>query len=1520
MKKILSICVLSVMLLSIPVGADVLVCEYIAGEKVVYDGATGNYWYWNMPYFTEMSYSAQITAIGQIRSGYGGIPAPNGWHMASGAEINTLFVVGTAPDVGPKFAPTRTYPAMVQGRIEESFTYLGTPCHYVARVYDQMGLWYYNSWSQGGIADATANDPETGAWVTVNPILEHLILRVKKGATGTDGQGWGNTEAFGSLQQALIVAAPGSEIWVAEGTYTPGASGSSRAIAFHMKKGVAIYGGFFGDETARDQRNWQDNVTTLSGDLNGDDVPGGNRSDNCYHVINNPEALTPALDATAILDGFTITRGNADGLAPQRQRLGGGMINYGHSPTVTNCIFQDNQAESSGGGLYNCNSSAIITNCKFKDNTAFSGGGLYNILSNTTITDCEFTDNNGGALYNNQSSPVVTYCTFTGNQAEGSGAIANFWSSDAVIANCIFIANKATLYYGGAMRNHESSPTVTNCIFIANHSVLQGGGAIANIYDDTHSNGIPIITNCTFVANQAVGHPDNVGGGIYNSYCNPIISNCILWDNADNSGSIQSAQICDDNSNPVVTYCCIQDDNPDDSSIPYEGSNNHNIDDNPAFIHNPSPGADGNWDGVDDDYGDLHLTGVSPCIDAGDATAVPADTADLDDDNDTTERTPLDLDGWNRFFDYTPTGSGTGLEDPPDYTYVDLGAYECLYGLIVSSSAGGSVTTPGEGNFEYNYGDPVSIVAQPDAHYYFVEWTGTAVDNGKVADPSAASTTVTIHGDYTLKANFTIDHHTLSISSTAGGSVQTPGEGIHSYNYGQVVTIIAQRSAGYRFVEWTGTAVDADKVDDPTAASTTVTMEADYSLVAHFASTGIVIYVDATKTDGAKNGSSWTDAFTDLQDALTFAIEGEEIWVAAGTYVPTSTHGLTDSDPLVQARLPHFRMKNGVAIYGGFRGTETARAQRDWQANVTILSGDLNKDDEFGGDNSDNAYHVLFHPGGLSLNATAILDGFTITAGNADGPYSGGGGMYNDCADPTVTNCTFACNSATNGGGMYNKDGSDPSITNCTFSSNGADEIGGGIYNINSEPLLASCTFSGNSAYYYGGGMFNSGDCEPFVTNCTFSGNSTVEWGGGMYNLGSSPTVINCTFSGNSADSGGGMFAMGDPGKPPITPTIISRPTVSNCIFYGNIDNSGSIQSAQIFEHTESYFTVTYSCIQDDDGPGGSIPYGGSSNNNIDANPTFVRNPDPGANGWDGLDDDYGDLHLLPVSPCIDVGSNSALPPDTADLDGDGDTGETLPWDLDGDPRILTGDQGPTVDMGADEVLYAGNPTLQAGGIETYNPGGGTDDPLAEALIRVENIGSSDGRISIAEIPTDPHPGQTAFKVYGTTLIVDTSLNDGDFLMTLTIPIDLADVSGGSPNFNIYVYDEVKRKWILAVEKNTTGSSQIHFDIHPLDPAPTLSELHNYGLGHYGFYGNPAQGKGFAWANVNHASDYTAAILTGDQDGDGVINLIDLDIFARAWLAEVNDPNWNPLCDLVPNGKIDLSDFAVLAAFWLTGT
>ncbi|MDY6823732.1 MAG: choice-of-anchor Q domain-containing protein [Thermodesulfobacteriota bacterium] len=372
------------------------------------------------------------------------------------------------------------------------------------------------------------------------------------------------------------------------------------------------------------------------------------------------------------------------------------------------------------------------------------------------------------------------------------------------------------------------------------------------------------------------------------------------------------------------------------------------------------------------------------------------------------------------------------------------------------------------------------------------------------------------------------------------------------------------------------------------------------------------IYVDPAAT-GSDNGTSWDEAFTSLQDALRAAgsIAGDfpEVWVAGGTYYPDEGTGVAGgvSDP----RDLTFNIASGVKVYGGFAGAEATAEERDWEANETILNGDLNRDDT--GEFSlfqDNVYSVVSF---IGVSNQTVLDGFTITAGFAvsDAMEMGhemcGGGIYNytegegNTGSPQIANCTISGNLGLVGGGMVNLavDGGtgSPAMTNCIFSSNTADSDGGGMCNTGmnggiANPVLVDCTFSNNSSAngggmanqawggtgsptmtdcifdnnmaYYGGGMLNSSRengsiCKPSMTNCIFSNNMADYFGGGMANEGSdggisNPELISCSFNGNASVDGGGMMNMADNGT--------TSPNLINCVFSNNMaDYGGGVES-----------------------------------------------------------------------------------------------------------------------------------------------------------------------------------------------------------------------------------------------------------------------------------------------------------------------------------------------------------------------
>lgn len=501
-----------------------------------------------------------------------------------------------------------------------------------------------------------------------------------------------------------------------------------------------------------------------------------------------------------------------------------------------------------------------------------------------------------------------------------------------------------------------------------------------------------------------------------------------------------------------------------------------------------------------------------------------------------------------------------------------------------------------------------------------------------------------------------------------------------------------------------------------------------------------VLYLDAAAV-GLDTGLSWENAYRRLQDALLFAAavpSVTQVWVAKGTYKPTEQTCVVagDCDPGGSAciggqcvwttpRGKTFQLLNGVALYGGFiggslrciggsndgaactndaqcpggicGGFETLLSQRDPVANPTILSGDLDGDDGANFANyAENSYHVLK---GGGTNSTAVLDGFIVSGGNANGPFPDdcGGGMNNTVGSPSITGCVFERNSG-GAGGICNETAS-PTITRCTFRENRATDTGGGIYGFNSVSSITDCLFTSNTAASNGGGivMLGSGSSVK-VTRCTFSANTASSGGGLNVNVNVTATITNCDFSGNSANNGGAMFnwnnaavtncsfhrntaafsgggiANRGTGLSVINSTLAMNnaggsggglhnnsgtSATNNCVLWGNTDLGGTDESAQVHLAGGSV-TVSQSIIQGWTGALGGVGNSGT---------------DPRLRSASG-----GDFRLAPGSPAIDAGTNPAVPFDSLDLDGDLNTSERIPIDLGGNPRFF--DDPATPDTG----------------------------------------------------------------------------------------------------------------------------------------------------------------------------------------------------------------------------------------------
>ncbi len=416
-------------------------------------------------------------------------------------------------------------------------------------------------------------------------------------------------------------------------------------------------------------------------------------------------------------------------------------------------------------------------------------------------------------------------------------------------------------------------------------------------------------------------------------------------------------------------------------------------------------------------------------------------------------------------------------------------------------------------------------------------------------------------------------------------------------------------------------------------------------------------YVKSTAT-GLGDGSSWTNAYTSLQEAIDKANNGDIICVAKGTYLPTHILG---QDTIRNAT---FYINKSIVLYGGFigePGTEGSFEDRNPNVHVTILSGDVG----VVGETSDNAFHVVYFD---HVSDSTRLDGFVIADGNSinGGGFDGtGAGIFNNAtagrSHPVIANCVIRNNLASeNAGGMLNHAAEgghgNPRLTNCSFIQN--EGGGGGAFSNYTDtegeanPMLINCIFKGNTARTAGGGVMNviahSAISAPILINCVMTGNHSpfnsaiqgIATGTGA----AKPELINCTVSGNS----GGAIRVVDFGA---QGSIIK---IRNSIIYGNAGGTGISTSGAT---VDAAFSV--------------IPFGFPGENILGIDPLFVSQPP--------LDSANvaGDVHLQEGSLAIDAGRNEDVP-------------LSIQTDLDIQPRFINHASGGagTVDIGAYELPH----------------------------------------------------------------------------------------------------------------------------------------------------------------------------------------------------------------------------------------
>ncbi len=459
-----------------------------------------------------------------------------------------------------------------------------------------------------------------------------------------------------------------------------------------------------------------------------------------------------------------------------------------------------------------------------------------------------------------------------------------------------------------------------------------------------------------------------------------------------------------------------------------------------------------------------------------------------------------------------------------------------------------------------------------------------------------------------------------------------------------------------------------------------------------------VIYVNAStpSTANDQDGTSWSTAFEDLQDALAVATT-QEIWVAAGIYYPDEAAagfaGVTDGDTSLLFELP-----DDAPVYGGFAGTESSRGERDPASNITVLSGDIDQNDTTDGfgvlpsadGNMVGTNSAVVVQGSSDLSS--LLDGFTITGGDGGPAPITSGGRYR--------NCIVQGNYGTYSGGRLGL-GEPLSLEECDFINNVGDGVGAVDVYSATDITIVSCRFLGNRSINnssHSAGALILGAQDIGLTNCLFSGNSGALNGAIRFRQSGSLQLVNCTVVGNSASDTNATVS-GAGGLSADTNAAVS---VYNSIIWNNSapenDNAFGID-AQV----------------------ASLVGGGSTaDGNLDEDPVFADN----------------DHRLDFTSPCINAGSNALVNVST-DLDGNARIYDSI-VDMGCYEAIDDGadSDGDTLTDYAEGVHYGSDPALADTDGDGSNDGDeafiGSDLLSASSVFRsaIQNIGSGNVQIS----------------------------------------------------------------------------------------------------------------------------------------------------------------------------------------------
>ncbi len=1067
-----------------------------------------------------------------------------------------------------------------------------------------------------GAVDIGADESDGTTW----PTGSGAVIRVSLAGDDThDGSSWALAKR--TVQAGIDVAsAMRGEVWVQAGTY-------AECIVLHPY--AHAYGGFAGSETHRDERNWKANTTILDGEGEGSVVTG-----------------CPGYDISTI-DGFTIANGSV------WYGFGGGFHLFYSSPTISSNTIVGNTADRHGGGMWLSYSYPRIVNNIVVGNGTSSGGGLYldhssPLIANNTIVGNDA--NEGGGLYLHYSSPTIANNIVAFN----SGGIALYpyplRSFPLLMNNCAY--GNLAYDYGvspdpvGTNGNIASDPRLGGWeygnLHIQSDSPCVNAGNNAYVYNSCDMDAQPRIQPAGGVVDMGADESD---GTIWPTGPSVIVRVSTTGNDNDDGSSWPSAK--------RTVQAAVDAASAQGGEVWVQAGTYHERISLLRFAY-----LFGGFNGTETDRQERDWT-LNPTILGGDqqGTVVIASPG-------------YQLNGLDGFTITDGNGyAGGGLSivrSSPTIThnrFTDNTAYEGggLYAkasraIIRNNLLDNNKASQGGGIQLWSFygildGNTLRANVASSGGGISVGGGDTRITNSVIAGNGAFS------GGGVLLTNSNAELANNTITGKAG----CWGGAIHIYSgWPSIVnTIVAFNSSGIRRNEngtqtlqhncvYGNTEYDYYRISDPVGVDGNISVDpglaspeygnvhvqphspcidagdndlayglADIDDQPRIQPSDGTVDIGADESDGKlwpvgpytivrvsgdgnneNDGSSWELAKRTLQAGIDAASTvGGDVWVRGGTYLEQVT-----------LRLYAF-------FYGGFAGTESARDERDWHRNATIIDGQQQGS-------------VLI---GQAGHQVGCIDGFTITNGSAPN----GGGIYLHTAGTTVAHNTIRGNRASSEGGGLCLESSCSLITQNAITGNCSEDNGGGISVSSCTPTIAGNSIVGNVATTDGGGMYFS-NCYPLLTNTIAAFNSS-----GIYCLNTSFTLHhNCVFANTAYDFRSCANPTGTNGNISVDPRLVRNPDDGGD-GWGDDPDTPDVDEGVNDDHGNLRLRPDSPCID-----AGNNDYA-VGDLDLDGHPRFFDDP---------FTPDTG----LGTPPIVDIGTyeyQGITAPE--DLDGDGD----VDWD-----------------------------------------------------------------------------------------------------------------------------------------------------------------------------------------------------------------------------------------------------------------